>query len=77
MCQWRKVVRFLVANSAGKTQKVRGLDVVVLGPAMILGATQIENPVLKIIVGVGGVTTILYNLANYQAVKRKRRDDGY
>ena len=64
-------------HSAGKTQKVRGLDVVVLGPAMILGATQIENPVLKIIVGVGGVTTILYNLANYQAVKRKRRDDGY
>lgn len=48
-------------------------DVVVLGPAMMLGATQIENPTLKVIVGVGGLTTFFYNLGNYQAVKRKRR----
>jgi len=64
-----------VANG-GKTQAVRGLDVMVLGPAMILGATQIENPALKIIVGVGGVATILYNLGNYQAVRR-RKSRGY
>lgn len=45
----------------------------VLGPAMMLGATQIENPLLKIIVGVGGATTVLYNLANYQSVKRRKK----
>jgi hypothetical protein len=40
---------------------------------MVLGATQIENPTLKVIVGVSGVTTILYNLANYQAVRRRKK----
>jgi len=57
---------------SGKTQSIRGLDVMVLGPAMMLGATQIENPLLKIIVGVGGATTVLYNLANYQSVRRRK-----
>jgi hypothetical protein len=61
---------------AAKTQTVRGFDVVILGPAMILGATQIENPALKLIVGVSGVTTILYNLANYASVRR-RKQRGY
>jgi hypothetical protein len=55
------------------TQQIRALDVVVLGPAMMLGATQIENPTLRVIVGVGGITTFLYNLGNYQAVQRRRR----
>ena len=49
---------------------------VILGPAMILGATQIENPTLRLIVGVSGVTTILYNLANYASVRR-RKQRGY
>ena len=56
-----------------KTQMVRRLDMLILGPAMILGATQIENPVLRVIVAAGGAGTILYNAANYQAQKRARR----
>jgi len=56
-----------------KTQDVRLVDVWVLGPAMILGARQIENPTLRVIVGGGGVATILYNLANYQAQQRRRK----
>lgn len=59
-----------------KTQDVRLVDVWVLGPAMILGARQIENPTLKVIVGAGGAATILYNLANYQAQERRRRRKG-
>ena len=59
--------------SGNKTQDVRLLDVWVLGPAMILGATQIENRTLKALVGVGGGVTILYNLANYEAKKRQQR----
>lgn len=60
-------------NRNRTTQEVRILDVVVLGPAMILGATQIENPTLRAIVGVGGITTLFYNLGNYQAVQRRRK----
>ena len=58
---------------AAKTQDVRLLDVWVLGPAMILGARQIESPTLRVIVGAGGAATILYNLANYQAQRRRKR----
>lgn len=54
-------------------QKVRAFDVVILGPAMILGARQIENPTLRTIVGVGGWTTIAFNLANYLSARRQKR----
>jgi len=40
---------------------------------MILAGRQIENPGLRAIVTVSGVTTILYNAANYASVERERR----
>lgn len=55
-----------------KTQNVRLIDVFLLGPAMILAASQkgvISEPV-RLIVFVGGVATILYNWKNYQDAKR-------
>jgi hypothetical protein len=62
-----------VAQSNGqvaKTQMVRRFDVVILGPAMIVAATRLRNPTLKLLIGGSGVGTILYNLANYRAQQR-------
>lgn len=50
-----------------KSQEVRLLDVFVLGPFMI-GVALVSRPapLLRVLLGVVGVGTILYNLRNYQ-----------
>ncbi len=54
-----------------KAQPVRAMDVLILGPAMLLSTAYIKNPVLRAIIAVGGVGTIAYNAANYAKVKRR------
>jgi len=53
-----------------KSQEVRLLDVLVLGPLMIGVALMSRPPaVLRVLLGAVGVGTILYNLRNYQLTK--------
>lgn len=53
-----------------KSQKMRLVDVLVLGPFMI-GMAMISRPapVLRVLLGAAGVATILYNLRNYQLTR--------
>lgn len=50
-----------------KSQDVRLFDVLVLGPFMV-GVALASRPstLLRVLLGVAGVGTILYNLRNYQ-----------
>lgn len=55
-----------------KSQEVRLLDVLVLGPFMI-GVALISKPppLVRVLLGVAGVGTIIYNLRNYQLTKER------
>ena len=66
-------------NSVVKTQKVRQLDVWLLGPLMVWGGLALagrvprESPVAGTILAVCGVLTILYNGYNYRTIERARQ----
>lgn len=50
-----------------KSQEVRLFDVLVLGPFMIGAALAARPPLLvRVLLGVAGAGTIIYNLRNYQ-----------
>jgi hypothetical protein len=61
-----------------KTQVVRALDVVLIGPLMILGGFELRKtrPVLGELLSFIGVSTIIYNAKNLytidQELKRER-----
>jgi hypothetical protein len=57
-----------------KTQAIRMVDVLVIGPAMIAAAWQLRSssPALAMLLGVSGVGTVLYNWANH--LEQERRD---
>ena len=66
------IIGWTSANSKGKHQWVRLIDVTFYGPVLIWIAYQMENPVIwngpfwvKYIVAIFGATTIAYNLQNY------------
>lgn len=50
-----------------KTQAIRMLDVILIGPAMVAAAWELRtsSPALSFILGVSGVGTVLYNFRNY------------
>lgn len=55
-----------------KSQETRLFDVLVLGPFMIGVALMSRPPVLvRVLLGVAGAGTILYNLRNYQLTKER------
>lgn len=55
-----------------KSQEVRLLDVLVLGP-FIIGMALTSRPpaLLRVLLGAVGVGTILYNLRNYQLTREQ------
>jgi hypothetical protein len=56
-----------------KSQEMRMLDVLVLGPFMIgVAMMSRPSPVLRVLLGAVGVGTILYNLRNYQLTNSAR-----
>ena len=53
-----------------KSQAMRLFDVFVLGPFMISYASKKRQPpFMRLLLGVFGVTTILYNARNYQMTR--------
>lgn len=55
-----------------KSQEVRLFDVLVLGPFMIaMALTSRPPPLLRVLMGVAGAGTILYNLRNYQLTRQQ------
>ena len=50
-----------------KSQNIRLLDVLFIGPLMIYGAYKAKemHPALRIILAIFGICTIYYNLKNY------------
>lgn len=58
-----------------KTQAIRIVDVLLVGPLMIWGgmALQKKHPIGGGALALFGVSTIGYNAANYARVERKRR----
>jgi hypothetical protein len=55
-----------------KSQEVRLFDVLVLGPFMIgIALASRPSPLMRVLLGVAGVGTILYNLKNYQLTKEQ------
>lgn len=55
-----------------KSQEVRLLDILVLGPFMIaMALTSRPPPILRVLLGAVGVGTILYNLRNYQLTREQ------
>ena len=53
-----------------KSQLVRVIDVLFIGPVIIYAATQIKNNWLKIILLIIGIGTIIYNAKNYIETKK-------
>jgi len=48
-----------------KSQQVRALDVVVLGPFMVWAGSRAKSPTARLGLVVSGIATILYNYNNY------------
>ena len=60
-----------------KSQEVRLLDVLVLGPFMIgMAIASRPAPLLRVVLGAVGVGTILYNLRNYQLTRERASTNG-
>lgn len=57
-----------------KTQGIRLLDVIVIGPAMMGAAWELRasSPALAMLLGITGLGTVLYNWANL--LEQERRD---
>lgn len=57
----------------GKTQFIRALDVIIIGPVMMRAAYELResSPLLALVLGSSGVATIIYNWAN--AAEQSRR----
>lgn len=55
-----------------KTQRIRLLDVFVLGPLMIRSGwiTRKQSPLTSVAMLIGGTATIVYNWQNYRDVER-------
>lgn len=55
-----------------KSQGMRLLDVLVLGPFMIgMALTSRPSPLLRVLLGAAGAGTILYNLRNYRLTRER------
>lgn len=55
-----------------KSQEMRLMDVLVLGPFMIgMAMMSRPSPLLRVLLGAVGVGTILYNLRNYQLTREQ------
>lgn len=61
-----------------KSQKIRVLDVFVIGPLMTWGGLKLreKHPKLGGLLAVFGVTTALYNANNYFRIERREREAG-
>ena len=55
-----------------KAQIVRVMDVIFLGPMMIIASVMVKDPYVKTTLAIGGVGTMAYNSANYATIERKR-----
>lgn len=59
-------------NQVVKTQRIRLLDVFVIGPLMIVGGFALarqRHPVLGLALGGMGLSTVIYNYVNYERVR--------
>ena len=52
-------------NEVSKTQNIRLIDVLLLGPLMIVAGVGKPNKFVKMSMIVGGIATIVYNWNNY------------
>lgn len=59
--------------SHGKTQKIRILDVFVIGPMMIYGGLELrrKHRILGAVLSLFGVATIVYNGRNYLRIREE------
>ncbi len=59
-----------------KAQIVRVMDVLFLGPIMIIASAVVKDPYMRATLAIGGVGTMAYNAANYAKVERRRTREG-
>jgi hypothetical protein len=59
----------------GKTQRIRILDVILIGPVMIYGGLELQksHPILGPVLSLFGIATIVYNGRNYLRIREERR----
>ena len=59
-------------NDVVKTQRIRLLDVFLIGPLMTYSGMKLRgsNPVAGTVLALFGVSTILYNAKNYYRIER-------
>lgn len=64
-------------NQVAKTQVVRVLDVVLVGPLMILGGERMKSayPIAGNLLSFFGVSTIVYNARNWWMVSRASKSE--
>ncbi len=69
------MIRPEVANRIVKTQRIRVLDVVLIGPLMYWGGAKLQrrHPVAGSLLALFGVSTVIYNARNWQRVQASRR----
>lgn len=61
-----------------KTQAIRLVDVLVLGPAMLWAGRELarcDREKLGAFIGIAGAATILYNWRNYERQRERDRED--
>ena len=56
-------------------QKIRLLDVFVIGPLMVYAAGSLRSPLAALILGASGLLTILYNGRNFHLVKQAQKTE--
>ena len=63
-------------NQIVKTQKIRLIDVVVLGPLMVHAAMLIpkKHKAVRVSLGLFGATTIAYNARNWWRINKSLND---
>ena len=57
----------------GKTQAIRMVDVLLIGPVMMRAAWELRasSPTIAVLLGVSGAATVIYNWRNYLAQEQR------
>lgn len=62
-------------NRVAKAQRVRLFDVFIIGPLMTVGGFSLArsgHPLLGLVLGVLGFSTVVYNAGNYGRIEERR-----
>ena len=63
----------MAENDDVKAQDVRVMDVIFLGPMMIIASTMVKDPYMKVTLAVGGLGTVVYNAVNHARIEARKR----